>query len=271
MSRSPGWCEVLGILILTAFATCALAQEGRLALVIGNGAYRSDGLRNPVNDARAVSASLRALGFDVIERQNATLREMVTALQEFSVRARTAQVRMLYYAGHGMQVKGRNYLIPVDADIADEDEVPRKSADVNDLLDRLAELRTGMNLVVLDACRNNPFFNLPTVTADGRRITRTRGAKEAGLAVVTAPQGTLIAYSTAPGRVAIDVSDQNHSVYTKHFLANVATPGQSVELLFKRVRMGVATETQNLQVPWEASSLVGNFCFKPRTGERCGE
>lgn len=252
------------------FSASTLADETRLALVIGNGAYKEEPLKNPVNDSRAVAAALRSLGFEVISRENATLRDLITALQEFSVRARKAQIRMLYYAGHGMQVKGRNYLIPVNADIASEDEVPRKSADVNDLLDRLAELRTGMNLVVLDACRNNPFNNSPTLTADGRRI-RTRGIGDTGgLAAVEAPQGTLIAFSTAPGTVAIDSASQTHSVYTKHLLANIMVPGQPVELLFKRVRIAVATETHNLQIPWETNSLMGNFCFKLSAGERCG-
>lgn len=255
---------------LTAFSAAVAAGETRLALVIGNGAYKEGALKNPVNDSRAVAAALRSLGFDVIERENTTLRDLVTALQEFSIRARKSEVRMLYYAGHGMQVKGRNYLIPVDASLATEDEVPRKSADVNDLLDRLAELRSGMNLVVLDACRNNPFNNQPTLTADGRRIRTRALADSGGLAAVEAPQGTLVAFSTAPGTVAIDSSSQSHSVYTRHLLANIAAPGQPVELLFKRVRIAVAGETHNLQIPWEASSLMGNFCFRLGAGERCG-
>ena len=255
---------------LMSLSTAVAAEEARLALVIGNGAYKEGALKNPVNDSRAVAAALRSLGFEVIERENTTLRDLVTALQDFSIRARNAQVRMLYYAGHGMQVKGRNYLIPVDASLATEEEVPRKSADVNDLLDRLAELRSGMNLVVLDACRNNPFNNLPTLTADGRRIRNRALGDSGGLAAVEAPHGTLVAFSTAPGTVAIDSSRQGHSVYTKHLLANITTAGQPVELLFKRVRIAVAGETHNLQIPWETSSLVGDFCFKLGAGKRCG-
>ena len=164
---------------------------------------------------------------------------------------------------------GRNYLIPVDAQIATADEVPRVSADVGDLLERLGESRHGMNIVILDACRTNPFNNQPGVDADGRRI-QTRGITYVGLAQVDAPNGTLIAYATAPGTVAIDNSGEPNSVYTKHLLANLAVPGQPIEQMFKQVRVAVARETQQLQVPWEASSVVGEFCFVTGSGQKCG-
>ena len=259
------WCAA------TLLCADAHAQDDRkLALVIGNAAYASDLLRNPVNDARAVSVTLRDLGFAVIDRQNASLKGMLIALQEFSIRARKSQVRLIYYAGHGMQVKGRNYLIPIDADISSEDEIPRKSADVNDLLDRLGELRAGMNIVILDACRNNPFNNTPALNVDGRRIrTRAVGAAD-GLSSVEAPRGTLVAYSTSPGMVAIDSGSQKNSVYTKHLLTQLNVRAQTVEQMFKRIRVAVAAETQNLQVPWETSSLFGNFCFRSDAAGQCG-
>jgi uncharacterized caspase-like protein len=241
----------------------AANTEVKLALIIGNANYKHEPLKNPVSDARDVAASLKSLGFTVIARENTSQRELVEALQEFSVKARSAQIRVLYYAGHGLQIKGRNYLIPTDAIIQSEEEIPRKSADVGDLLDRLGELRNGMNIVILDACRNNPFNNAPTLTADGRRI-KTRGVAPppGGLARIDAPIGTLIAYATAPGAVALDNGQGRNSVYTKHLLQHLTTPNLSVEQLFKRVRIGVASETQNLQVPWEASSLMGEFYFR---------
>lgn len=247
----------------------AIAQNSRVALVVGNSAYRHQPLKNPVNDARAVSSALQQLGFQVLLRENTSLRELISALQQFSIDARQSSVRIVFYAGHGMQVRGRNYLIPVDAQIATVDDVPRVSADVGDLLERLGDSRNGMNIVILDACRNNPFNNQPGVDADGRRI-QTRGIADVGLARVDAPNGTLIAYSTAPGTVAIDNSGESNSVYTKHLLANLAVPGQSIEQLFKRVRIAVARETQQLQVPWEASSLVGEFCFTTGPTQKCG-
>ena len=247
------------------------AQSQRLALVIGNTDYKTEPLRNPVNDSRAISFALRDLGFEVLERENVSQRDLITALQQFSIQARKSQTRLVYYAGHGMQIKGRNYLIPVDAEWATEEDVIRTSADVNDLLERLADLRSGTNIVVLDACRNNPFNNTPTLDANGRRI-HTRALKNnLGLAQVDAPHGTLIAYSTAPGAVAIDVGGGKNSVYAKHLMTHLNTPGQTVEQLFKRVRIAVASETQNQQIPWETSSLMGDFCFRAGAASQCGQ
>ena len=257
---------------LAAIAINASAQatESRIALVIGNAAYRAQPLKNPVNDAKDVAAALRSVGFEVIERENTSLRDLVSAMSDFSVRAKNHHVRLLYFAGHGMQVKGRNYLIPIDAEIASQDEVPRKSADLNDLVDRLGEIRNGVNLFILDACRTNPFNNTPALTADGRRIIVRGADSDLGLAKVDAPLGTLIAYATAPGAVAIDSGIQRNSVYTKHLLRNFSVAGQPIEQMLKRIRISVASETQNLQIPWEASSLMSEFCFRPGAAGGCG-
>ncbi len=267
MYRRVAIQAIAGLLSLPLAATAG-ADRG-IALVIGNSAYRKQPLRNPVNDARAVGQALRELGFDVQAVEDGNLRDMVGALQRFSIRAREHRARLIFYAGHGMQVRGRNYLIPVDADIATEDDVTRLSADVGDLLERLGELRDGVNIIILDACRNNPFNVQPALDADGRRI-RTRAPSESGLAQVDAPKGTLVAYSTAPGTVAIDSGTQPNSVYTRHLLRHLRTAGLPVEMLFKRVRAGVALETQQLQVPWEASSLTGDFCFAVNPERGCG-
>lgn len=253
----------------SAWGSTVHAEKDRLALVIGNASYRQQPLRNPVNDSRAVGQALKGLNFDVLSVENGTLREMISALQRFSVGARDHAVRVIFYAGHGMQIRGRNYLIPVDAEISSEEDVVRMSADVGDLLERLGEMREGMNIVILDACRNNPFNNLPAVDADGRRI-RTRAIGGQGLARVDPPRGTIVAYSTAPGTVAIDSASQANSVYTRHLVQNLTVPGLPVEMLFKRVRSGVAQATQQLQVPWEASSLTGDFCFSVAPNKTCG-
>jgi uncharacterized caspase-like protein len=246
------------------------ASSDRLALVVGNADYKFEPLRNPVNDSRGVAASLRGLGFEVLERENVNQRGLITALQEFSMHARHRQVRLLFYAGHGIQIKGRNYLIPVDAELAGEDDVTRTSADVGDLLDRLADLRTGINIVVLDACRSNPYNSTPTLDASGRRI-RTRAPKIGfGFVQLEAPRGTIIAYSTAPGAVALDRGEEKNSVFSKHLIANLTRPGQTVEQLFKRVRIAVAAETQNQQIPWESNSLLGEFCFRADAANQCG-
>ncbi|MEP7085521.1 MAG: caspase family protein [Betaproteobacteria bacterium] len=247
-----------------------VSGENRIALVIGNASYRTAPLRNPVNDAQAVAAALKVLGFQVIMRENATQREMLDALREFAQRASKNQVRLLFYAGHGVQIKGRNYLMPVDAEVQTEEEIAQKGADVTELLERLGTLSSGVNLIVLDACRNNPFTTAPSQLADSRRF-RTRGltSQSAGLAPLHAPSGTLIAFSTAPGSVAIDNPQQRNSVYTKHLLENLRTPGMPIERMFKQVRVAVAQETQQQQVPWETSSLMGEFCFRTDTTGKC--
>jgi uncharacterized caspase-like protein len=239
-----------------------------VALVIGNSAYRIGPLKNPENDARTVGDALKALGFEVILRENAGLRDMIEAMRQFSVQAQNAQVRVLFYAGHGIQVRGRNYLLPVDTEIQGEDDVAGKSADVNELLDRLGRLKSGINIVILDACRNNPFSGNEIVGQDGRRL-KFRGATPAGLAPIEAPLGSMVAFSTAPGGIALDNPADRNSLYTKHLVANLQTPGLPIELMFKQVRLSVARETGRVQVPWESSSLTGDFCFKAGSNGGC--
>jgi uncharacterized caspase-like protein len=252
---------LVGCVAFAAAVAVANEPDRRIALVIGNGAYKTGPLKNPTNDAQAVAASLKNLGFDVALRENTTYRELVDAIRQFSGRAREADVRLVFYAGHGIQAKGRNYLLPVDADITAEEDVPAKSADVNDLLERLGQVKQGVNIVILDACRNNPFAGNDVVLPDGRRL-KYRGATQGGLARMEAPLGTFLAFSTAPGGVALDNPKEKNSLYTKHLLANIDATGVPIEQLFKQVRAGVASETGRIQTPWETSSLTGDFCFK---------
>ena len=242
-----------------AWAAAAAGQKA--ALVIGNASYRVGALKNPVNDAQAVAGALKGLGFEVALRENTSLRDMIEAFRQFSLSARTARVRVIFYAGHGVQVKGRNYLLPVDTEIRAEDEVAAKSADLNELLERLGAMQSGINIVILDACRNNPFSGQEIVGPDGRRL-KFRGATPGGLARVEAPLGSMVAFSTAPGGVALDNPGEKNSLYTKHLLSAMQSPGLPVEMLFKQVRLAVARETGRVQVPWESSSLTGDFCFR---------
>lgn len=256
-------CAQAGLAVLAGVHGVAAAQARtrKLALVIGNGNYRNGALKNPVGDARAVADSLRPLGFEVTVLTDATLAEMLEAMRQFTGRAADAAVRLMFFAGHGLQSRGRNYLLPVDADIRDEDDVARRSADVGELVDRLGRVQQGINIVILDACRNNPFSGGEVLGPDGRRL-KFRGVPSRGLAAIDAPAGTMVAFSTAPGGVALDNPAEAHSLYTRHFIEHVQTPGLPVELLFKQVRVRVAQDTQRMQVPWESSSLTGEFCFK---------
>gem|GEM_PF-516450 len=221
-------------------------KENRVALVIGNAAYSSSPLKNPVNDARAISAKLKTLGFDVITRENVAQKEMTRAITQFGEKlARANTVGLFYYAGHGMQVRGKNYLIPVDAQISSEASIRSEAVDADSLLEQLASSTLG--IVILDACRNNPFER------------RFRGAS-GGLAQMDAPKGILIAYATAPGKVASD-GDGRNGLYTQKFLKVLDERGLKVEDVFKRVRKQVADATADQQVPWESSSLTGDFYF----------
>jgi carboxyl-terminal processing protease len=257
------------VLAAAALAACGVARaqaapaagERQIALVIGNADYAVGALKNPINDARAVAGTLKTLGFDVTLRENTPLRDMIETFRQFSLAARTARVRVLFYAGHGVQSKGRNYLLPVDTEIRGEDEMPSKSVDLTELLDRLGTTAQGINIVILDACRNNPFSGATVLGPDGRRL-KFRGTTPAGLAAVEAPLGSMVAFSTAPGGVALDNPNDSNSLYTKHLLAQMQSPGLPVELLFKQVRLAVAKETSRVQVPWESSSLTGDFCFR---------
>ena len=222
--------------------------DRRVALVIGNAAYKTSPLQNPVNDSRAMAKALRGLGFEVIERQNLTREGFSGVVREFGDKLRGASTGLFYFAGHGLQVKGRNFLVPVDADIAREDEVQYRSFDVNEVLDKMDSARTPVNLVVLDACRNNPFV-------------RSFKASQSGLAQMDAPSGTLIAFATAPGSVAQDGEGMANGLYTGALLKHLATPGLAVEQMFKRVRVDVVSASKNSQVPWESSSLSRDFSF----------
>lgn len=236
--------SVLFAILLLAVSPLQAAEK-RIALVIGNSAYPTSPLTNPVNDARDIAAALRRLDFTVIEKTDASQKEMNRAIAQFGEKLTNDTVALFYYAGHGMQVKGKNYLIPVDAQITSEASARAETVDVDTVLDQLGH--SPFNIVILDACRNNPFE---------RRFRSTSG----GLAQMDAPKGTLIAYATAPGKVASDGSGRN-GLYTQELLKNLHTPGLPLEAVFKRVRNGVMQASGDAQTPWESSSLTGDFYF----------
>lgn len=230
------------------------AAEKRVALVIGNNAYKEGRLSAPINDARAMTIALTELGFKVTKLEDVGRLDMQRAIRRFVEELTSPEaVGLFYFAGHGAQSKGKNFLIPIDADIEHEDEIELQSVDLQYMLDKFADMRNGMNILILDACRNNPFAR--------------RGVRRAsGLAAIDGPPGTLVAFAAAPGQVAMEIQDGN-GIYTKNVLANIREPGLPIEEVFKRVRFGVLTETGKLQVPWENTSLVRDFYFK---GARAG-
>ena len=222
--------------------------ERRIALVIGNADYGQASLKNPLNDARVMAQTLESLGFSVTIGLNMTKDRMRLAVIRFGRAIKKGGVGLFYYAGHGVQVGGRNYLIPVDAVIEDQEVVPVESMGVGYVMARMAAARNRLNIVILDACRDNPF----------ERSFRSGGAQ--GLAQVRAPRGTLVAYATAPGQVAADGAGQ-HGTYTGALIKNIKKPGLRIEDVFKLTRTEVVRATDGKQTPWESSSIMGDFYF----------
>jgi hypothetical protein len=227
----------------------------RQALIIGNSTYdHTSPLRNPTNDARAISQTLSRLGFEVETLTDVNQRQMEQAINQFGDKLRNRRgVGLFYYAGHGMQVRGENYLLPIDINPRSAADIRYDAVPVGKLLGQMEEAANGMNLVILDACRNNPF-------------NRNFRSTNQGLAQVIAPTGSFISYATAPGEVAAD-GDGANGLFTERLLKHMVVPGLKLEEVFKRVRVDVQQESNNRQVPWDSSSLTGDFFFVPALPE----
>jgi uncharacterized caspase-like protein len=236
--------------VLMAGGACA---ENRVALVIGNSDYQNAGrLPNPANDAKAITKALQETNFEVQALTDLTRLNMGRALSEFAntIAAKGKDtVVLVFYAGHGLQIEGENYLVPTDANIEREADVPLATMRLADVMKALETLPSKMRIVVLDACRNNPFT--PLQKTSGR-----------GLAIVDAPAGSIVAYSTSPGAEALDGTGSN-SPYTSAMVEVMKEPGLAIEQVFKGVRLKVNKVTDGRQVPWESSSLTENFAFLP--------
>ncbi|MBP6765382.1 MAG: caspase family protein, partial [Rubrivivax sp.] len=233
--------------VTPAWSASLPTSEPRHALVVGNAGYATAPLLNATNDASAVAKVLEKAGFTVDLRLNATQKQLQDAVTAFGDRLKGGGAGLFYFAGHGVQIKGRNFLMPVGSDIKREDEVPYKAVDVQQVLDKMETARNRINVVILDACRDNPFA----------RSSRSGGG---GLTQVDAPIGSVVAFATAPGSVASDGKGSN-GLYTQHLLANIERPGMPIEEVFKRVRLGVRLDSNGSQVPWESTSLEGDFMF----------
>jgi uncharacterized caspase-like protein len=221
----------------------------RTALVVGNGAYKTSPLPNPVSDARLISEALNAAHFRVIKVENASRESMLKAITEFGNEIDKGGVGLFYYAGHGVQVRGENYLMPVDVNVSREEEIRSRGVNAQEVLDRMVAAKNGLNLVFFDACRNDPFPRA------------SRGAAQ-GLAKMDAALGMLVSFATAPGSVAEDGKSGN-SPYTRHLADTIRQPGLRVEDVLKRVRSAVRRETEGRQITWDNSSIEGEFFFLP--------
>jgi len=246
---------ILLLVTCSALARAASAPEGgeqRLALLIGNAAYDNRPLANPINDVRAMARALNDVGFSVKVRTNLTRSQMRAEIRRFGDELRDkGGVGLFFYAGHGVQVNGRNYLIPVKSDVRREHEVEDEALDANFVISTMESAKAQINIVILDACRDNPF------SASFR-------SSQGGLAPMSTPSGSIIAYATAPGQTAADGSGDN-GLYTKHLVEQIGVPGQSILDMFINVRNGVQRESGGRQTPWELSSLTIPFQFRPGT------
>jgi uncharacterized caspase-like protein len=232
----------------------ATSGGARHALVIGNQDYAMSPLDNPRRDAKAVAASLRPLGFDVTVETDLSLKKLDRVVDTYLAGVRSGDTSFVYYSGHGMQVDGENYLIPTDFTSQDEKDVKYDAYPLDKLLDKLGDHNPALSVLVLDACRDNPF--------------RGRKGGSRGLANMNAAEGTLIAFATSPGKTAADGKAGGNGVYTEALLKGLMRENVNIEDMFADVRADVAFATNKEQVPWSASSVIGKFCLK---GDACGK
>jgi formylglycine-generating enzyme required for sulfatase activity len=246
--------RILFCLFLILATALPAAAEPRVALVIGNSKYGGDlpKLANPDNDAELMAATLKKLGFTVVKVQDADLNQMKRAIQDFGTKLTNAgkdAVGLFFYAGHGLQIAGNNYLIPVGAKIEKAADADLEAIDANLVLKQMAFAENSLNILILDACRNNP-------------LSRGMRSASGGLAKMDAPLGTFIAYSTAPDQTAAD-GDGKNSPYTAALTKAMVKPGIAIEEVFRDARVDVLNATNREQIPWESSSLTGAFYFAP--------
>ena len=257
MKQILPWSVELFFVVALSVVAAQAQTEQRVALVIGNGDYQDGRLRNPPNDARVMAQKLRQCNFEVIERINSDQQGMEDAIREFGMQIQRGGVGLFYYAGHGMQVQGINYLIPIGAEVNAEHEVKYEAVDAGRVLSEMESAGNRVNIVILDACRNNPF-------------ARSFRSSDRGLKKMDAPRGSLLAYATAPGDVAAD-GDEKNGLYTSKLLLHMDTPGLAVEQVFKNVGRDVQQKTGGSQVPWIALSLTEDFFFVPKEVELSSE
>ncbi|MBI1789304.1 MAG: caspase family protein [Acidobacteria bacterium] len=247
--------RVIWIAVLAAGAVWPQAQRDlrlereskRVALLVGNDAYPKAPLRNPSRDSASLSAVLKTFGFDVDVTSNTDLRGMARAVDRFIARIEPGDIALFFYAGHGLQLNGENYLVPVDFDAKDEADAPYVTYSVSRVHDRMVQARSRLNILILDACRNNPF--------------RTVRSGMGGWAAMNAGRGSLIAYATEPGQTADDNPQGHNGLFTTHLIEVLRQPGLKLPEVFDQVRERVFTASQHKQLPWIMSSVMGDFYF----------
>lgn len=254
MKRKKSLTVLLFILFTGIFActtpNIALSkQRQRIALVIGNSNYKFSPLTNPSNDATDIAKTLERLGFTVMLNINATRKMMEESIRAFSKKLRADTVGLFYFAGHGIQVDGRNYFIPIDVTLESKADLKYSTIIADWVLAKMKDVQNGLNIIIVDACRDNP-------------LPRKFRSSNRGLTKMDAPLGSFLAFSTAPGSVAVDGTGRN-GLYTSKLLKHMITPGLKIEEMFKLVRKDVVEASKEKQIPWESTSLIVDFYFNP--------
>jgi len=248
-------CKSCIIFLLCLFPEILIAQGKRIALVIGNNNYaHATPLQNPVNDANAIAQNLKVFGFEVLHYTNLDQKGLKQAIDLFGEKLKNFEVSLFYYAGHGIQLNGYNYLVPVDANLSTEEDAEYDCVDAGRILSKMEISGTKTNIIILDACRNNPFER-----------GWSRSFKKTGLAFMDAPTGSLIAYSTSPGNTASEGNGKN-GLYTTYLLKSMINPDLNILKVFQEVRKNVREASNGKQVPWESTSLENDFYFN-QTGK----
>jgi TolB-like protein len=248
--------KIIFITITFLFCISVYSQEKRLALVIGNGDYGKNSLPNPINDAKSVEAALKGIGFEVERYENLDQKGMFRAIDNFGNKLKNYDIGLFFYAGHGLQSKGFNYLMPVDATLKSESDVEYNCVRADRILGKMEDAKNKVNIVILDACRDNPFER-----------SWTRSAKGKGLATMTAPVGSIIALATSPGSTASDGIAGNNGLFTSGILTYINEPGITAIQMFQKVTAYVYKKSDNHQLPWVSTSLTGDFYLVPGSGK----
>ena len=247
--------KLIFVITILLFCISANSQERRLALVIGNGNYPMSILANPGNDAKSMEKALKGIGFDVKKYENLKQKEMARAIDDFGNRLKNYDVGFFFYAGHGVQSKGFNYLIPVDAVLKTESDVEFNCVRADRVLGKMEDAKNSINIIILDACRDNPFER-----------SWTRAARGRGLATITAPVGSVIAFATSPGSTASDGPGEN-GLFTSGLLTHLSEPGITAIQMFQKVTAYVYGKSNGQQLPWVSTSLTGDFFLVPGSGK----
>lgn len=250
MGRRLNRLLISGVIVLLLAAS--LRAETRTALVIGNGDYLKSPLNNPVNDAKDMAAVLADCGFEVILKTNRDKSGMLAAVNQFGQRLKRGGTGLFFYAGHGVQVNGVNYMIPVGARVSKLADIRSQCLEISSVLSAMQTAKNDLNIVILDACRNNPFEKITGVSK--------------GLALMDAPKGSYIAFSTRPGALSGDGYRRN-GLYTSKLLKHIRTPGLSLVDLFMTVRNEVIAASGDTQEPWDNHALRRHFYFVPKGTE----